>query len=110
MNLFMIILLEIVPILMWIGGWYFENSSSKYPDISRGFKLGSVVNSKEAWIYGNKVASKFFSFTGTVLFILIPMLNMFFGVSLGVIAFIIFIAICANLFLIEGMVKKKVKK
>lgn len=55
MDFIILVILEIVPIILWACGWYFENKYSKYPDVSRGYKFGSAKNSNLEWEYGNKV-------------------------------------------------------
>ena len=97
MDFIILVILEIVPIILWACGWYFENKYSKYPDVSRGYKFGSAKNSNLEWEYGNKVASKVFSTTGTLLFTIITII------------FILFIVICVNFMIIEGIIKKKFK-
>ena len=99
MDFIILVILEIVPIILWACGWYFENKYSKYPDVSRGYKFGSAKNSNLEWEYGNKVASKVFSTTGTLLF----------NINIITIIFILFIVICVNFMIIEGIIKKKFK-
>ena len=110
MDFIILVILEIVPIILWACGWYFENKYSKYPDVSRGYKFGSAKNSNLEWEYGNKVASKVFSTTGTLLFTIIIIARLLFDINIITIIFILFIVICANFMIIEGIIKKKFKK
>lgn len=109
MDLIILIILEIIPIILWGCGWYFENKYSKYPDMSKGYNFGSAKNSNEEWRYGNKVASKGFSATGTLLFILIIIARLLFDTNIITVIFILFIVICVNFMVIEGIIKKKFK-
>ena len=110
MDFIILVILEIVPIILWACGWYFENKYSKYPDVSRGYKFGSAKNSNLEWEYGNKVASKVFSTTGTLLFTIIIIARLLFDINIITIIFILFIVICVNFMIIEGIIKKKFKK
>ena len=109
MDLIILIILEIVPIILWGCGWYFENKYSKYPDVSKGYKFGSTKNSKAEWEYGNKVASKVFSATVTLLFIIIIIARLLFDINIITVIFILFIVVCVNFMVIEGIIKKKFK-
>lgn len=109
MDFIILVILEIVPIILWACGWYFENKYSKYPDVSSGYKFGSAKNSNLEWEYGNKVASKVFSTTGTLLFTIIIIARLLFDINIITIIFILFIVICANFMIIEGIIKKKFK-
>ena len=102
MDFIILVILEIVPIILWACGWYFENKYSKYPDVSRGYKFGSAKNSNLEWEYGNKVASKVFS---TIIIIA----RLLFDINIITIIFILFIVICVNFMIIEGIIKKKFK-
>ena len=109
MDFIILVISEIVPIILWACGWYFENKYSKYPDVSRGYKFGSAKNSNLEWEYGNKVASKVFSTTGTLLFTIIIIARLLFDINIITIIFILFIVICVNFMIIEGIIKKKFK-
>lgn len=110
MNLITILIIyEIIPIALWMLGWYFENNYSKYPDTSKGYKSNKEIKDEKTWVYGNKVASKIFNITGTILFVMVAVSLLFFAMNLVLLAFIIFIVLCLDFMVIEGMIKKKFK-
>lgn len=104
-----LILFEIVPIILWCLGWYFENKYSKFPNVERGYKNKLAKKDEKTWIYANKVAGKLFSTMGTLMFFVIAIGVLMFNVSPVVMSFIIFISICILLIVIEGLIKKKLK-
>lgn len=106
---FELILFEIIPVILWCLGWYFENRYSKFPDIKKGYKNRLAMKDEQSWIYSNKVAGKLFSTMGTLLFFIIAVAILMFSVNLVVLAFIIFICLCVLLLVIEGLIKKKLK-
>lgn len=100
---------EVIPIMLWSLAWYFENSTSNYNTSKKGYKTkGSIIN-ENTWIYGNKVAAKIYNFTANILFFIIAINILFLKGNLLVLAFIIFIILCADYFIIEGLIKKKFK-
>lgn len=111
MKLWVILIIyEIIPIVLWGLGWYFENSFSKYPDTSKGYKTKIAKKDRETWIYANKVAGKIFGATATMLFILIFVGILILSVHPAFIAFLIFISVCMAFMITERLVKKKIKE
>lgn len=109
MNLLTLIVLAIIPVTLWAYGWYFENKCTKYPDTSKGYRSESVKKNEESWVYANKVASKIFSITGSILFVVIAIGSLLFDVGLVSFIFIAFILVCVDFVIIEGIIKKKFK-
>ncbi|MBM6862042.1 SdpI family protein, partial [Clostridium saudiense] len=67
----LLIIYENIPIVLWGFAWYYENSYSKFPDTSKGFKIKCAKKDEEIWVYANKIAGKIFNITAIALFIFI---------------------------------------
>ncbi len=80
-NIIWIIVLELVPITMWIVGASCTKNKTKYPNTSLGYKTEVSVKSKLAWDYANEYAGKLANMFGTVLFILNALVVLFFDIT-----------------------------
>ena len=89
----LLIIYEIIPIVLWGFAWYYENSYSKFPDTSKGFKIKCAKKDEEIWVYANKTAGKIFNITAIALFIFIAIALVMLPISFIFIAVIVFISI-----------------
>lgn len=68
MFILYLILVLIIPFTFLVKGGIYETKTSKYPDISKGYKTKYEVKNEKEWLYINAVASKLY---GTIGFALI---------------------------------------
>lgn len=105
----LLIIYEIIPIVLWGFAWYYENSYSKFPDTSKGFKIKCAKKDEEIWVYANKIAGKIFNITAIALFIFIAIALVMLPISFIFIAVIVFISIFIALLIINIMIRRKAK-
>lgn len=105
----LLIIYEIVPIVLWGFAWYYENSYSKFPDTSKGFKIKCAKENEEIWNYANKTAAKIFNITAIALFIFIAITLIMLPISFIIIAIIVIISIFISLLIINIMIRRRAK-
>lgn len=105
----LLIIYEIVPIVLWGFAWYYENSYSQFPDISKGFKIKCAKENEEIWNYANKTAAKIFNITAIALFIFIAISIIMLPISFIAIAIIVIVSIFISLLIINFMIRRKAK-
>ena len=98
-----LLIVEIIPIGMFIFGGLYETSSTKYPDTKIGYKHKYSLNDKYSWEYSNKLAGKIYGSVGTGLFIIGE--NTFTFILL----FSLFMVLLSRL-MIDKLIKKKFDK
>lgn len=106
----LLLIVDIIPIGLFILGAFYETKYSTYPEIKRGYKNKYTVLNKEAWIYGNKLASKIYGIVGTVLLTLNTVLLFIFGEHAFITTlFISFMFTVLSRIIIEKLLEKKFK-
>lgn len=111
MDFWMLLLIvDIIPIWLFILGAYYEIKHSTYPEIKRGYKNKYTILNKKDWEYGNKLASKIYSTVGMALLILNTLLMFMLGESVFITAlFISFMFTVLSRIIIEKLLEKKFK-
>ena len=111
MNFWILLLIvDIIPIGLFVLGAFYETKYSIYPEIKRGYKNKYTVLNKKAWEYGNKLASKIYGTVGTVILILNTLLLFMFRENAFITTlFISFIFTVLSRIIIEKLLEKKFK-
>ena len=111
MNFWILLLIvDVIPVALFILGGIYETKYSKYPEIKIGYKNKYTVLNKEAWKYGNKLASKIYGTVGTILLILNTLLLFILGENAFItILFISFMFTILSRIIIEKLLEKKFK-
>jgi len=106
----LLLIVDIIPIGVFILGAFYETKYSTYPDVKRGYKNKYTVLNKEAWVYGNKLASKIYGIVGTILLTLNTVLLFIFGENAFITTlFISFMFTVLSRIIIEKLLEKKFK-
>ena len=106
-----LLIVDIIPIGLFIFGGLYESNSTKFNENKFGYKNKYSIKDKLAWEYSNKVAAKIFGSTGTLLFIVNTLLLFMFGE--GVLTFILLFSLFMVVFsrmMIDRLIKKKFHK
>lgn len=106
-----LLIIEIIPIGLFIFGGLYETNSTKFNENKFGYKNQYSIKDKLAWEYSNKVAAKIFGSIGTLLFIVNTILLFMFGES--ALTFILLFSLFMVVFLrmmIDRLIKKKFDK
>lgn len=106
-----LLIVEIIPVGMFILGGLFETSSTKYPDTKIGYKNKYSLKDKYSWEYSNKLAAKIYGSAGTILFIISAILLFIIGENTFtfILLFSLFIALLART-MIDKLINKKFDK
>lgn len=80
MEIILLVLLEIIPVTMWVVGLSCTKNKTKYPNTSLGYKTPISVKSRNAWDYANEFAGKLANILGGVLFVVNAVVVMVTGV------------------------------
>ena len=106
----LLLIVNMIPIALFILGGIYETKYSKYPEIKIGYKNKYTVLNEEAWKYGNKLASKIYGTIGTILLTLNTLLLFIVGENIFItILFISFMFTILSRIIIEKLLEKKFK-
>ena len=106
-----LLIVEIIPIGIFIFGGLYETSSTKYPDTKIGYKHKYSLNDKYSWEYSNKLAGKIYGSVGTGLFIINAIVLFIIGENTFtfILLFSLFMVLLSRL-MIDKLIKKKFDK
>lgn len=69
MRIFLLIILEIIPITMWVIAVTCTKNRSNYPNTSLGYKTYKSIINRNTWNYANDFAGKLANTIAPILFI-----------------------------------------
>lgn len=106
-----LLIVEIIPVGMFILGGLYETSSTKFPDTKSGYKNKHSLKDKGSWEYSNKVAAKIYGTVGTLLFIINAILLFIIGENAltFILLFSLFMGILSRM-IIDKLINKKFDK
>lgn len=106
-----LLIVEIIPLGMFILGGLFEASSTKYPDTKIGYKNKYSLKDKYSWEYSNKLAAKIYGAVGTGVFIFNAILLFIIGENtfIFILLFSLFMVLLSRT-MIDKLIKKKFDK
>lgn len=112
MNLWgYLILLEVLPVSLWVAGAFFENKAKKFPNTMVGYRSKFAIKNKFTWEYANKVFAKVAGSIGTFLFVMNAIIVFNFGISSSWFVMISnIIGIILVIFIVEKTLLKKFNK
>lgn len=109
MNLWIaLLIIEIIPILMWIVGGVCESKALNFKNQGIGYRSKFSGKNKYTWEYANKMVAKVAGGIGTLLFIINAIVIMMFGLATLIILLAINL-LCGFLaiLIVEKSLKKK---
>ena len=103
-----LLIVELIPLGLFIMGGLYESNSTKYEEMRFGYKNQYTIKDKIAWEYSNKLASKIFGSIGTLLFIVNAIVLFIFGENAFtfILMFSFFIVVLSRM-MIDRLIKKK---
>lgn len=106
-----LLIVEIIPIIIWILGAICEEKSSKFPNTKVGYKSKFAIKNKTTWEYANKLVAKMNGSIGTFLFII----NAVILFSIGIEAFVFILTLnliisVALFYMIDRLLRRKFDK
>ncbi|MGG7214351.1 SdpI family protein [Clostridium nigeriense] len=103
-----LLIVEIIPIGLFILGGLYETNSTKFNKMNFGFKNQFSIKDKYSWEYSNKVAAKIFGAIGTFLFIINAIILFILGEGTFtfILLFNLFMVIFSRM-MIDNLIKKK---
>lgn len=103
-----LLIVEIIPIGLFIFGGLYETNSTKFDEMKFGYKNQFSIKDKYSWEYSNKVAAKIFGAIGTFLFIFNAIVLFILGEN--TITFVLVfssIMVVFSKIMIDNLIKKK---
>lgn len=103
-----LLIVEIIPMGLFIFGGLYETNSTKFHEMKFGYKNQFSIKDKYSWEYSNKVAAKIFGSIGTFLFIINAILLFILGESTFtfILLFNLFMVIFSRM-MIDRIIKRK---
>lgn len=101
---------EAIPLILFVLGGLYESNSTKYKENKISYKSSYADKDRTSFEYCNKVASKLFGATGTLLFIVNAISLFLFGEGAitFVLLFSLFMVVLTKM-LIDRLIKKKME-
>ncbi|GAA0749799.1 hypothetical protein SDC9_95100 [bioreactor metagenome] len=106
-----LILIELIPIALFVIGGIYETKSTNYPDTKIGYKTEYSIKDKFSWEYSNKVAAKIYGTVGTILFIINAIVLLIIGEkSFNFLLLVNSFMVILDKLIIDKLLKKKFEK